>query len=1606
MKSRSLSKVKRILAFVMVAILTVGAIHLVLPAQKAEAAVTDAPATEKTLIDNGDGTYTLALSVTGEAASSTISQVTKANVILVVDTSNSMNGSSGTTAPYVYTEYSGSGQGGGQYWGGPDENGDYYRVYWRNNNWRETNSNWGTVYTGTVYTRSGGGAVSRIEAEKDALTKDSGIVDNLLAQNVPGDANKSDIIEVAVVNFGTRGTTAQTFTTNGTTLKNTINGLTTSTGTNWEEGLMRAKELADGIKSSQPNEDVYIIFLTDGEPTTHNNDYTVNTNYAQEWAQANDDARGIVTAGYKFYALFTWGSGNSSHYLSSLVQYAYTGAGNSNSTLQPAYQQYFTDATDTETLIEALNQIVHDITQSVGYTNVEMTDGVTEMTTSSVKTTAGGEVTGLKYYRSGGSYGTGNGGLGTEWTDAPKATINADGEVDWNLGSIVLEDGVTYTVTFVVWPSQESLDLVADLNNGIIDYDDLEDDQKAQISVSGGHYSLKTNTDYPTITYSTVTTTTVDGETTTVVSDPITTTITNPDPVGLAETKMNAKKIWEDSLDPSQREEIGSSVELFLKVDGEDYYVDAAGKPIGVTLLEEKNWTETDYIAIAPGIMVDEDSPAYDATAPQVEWEGKTYAIIEPGHEYVFEESETNVHFELTAYTHHPMIMGSDADGKPIIKDVIFTKSGNTITGIEAVFDMEDALSATNTLKGGINITKKVVDGTGKEIDSTDPFTVTVTMTDPNGGTLPTKTAEGGIQYTIDYRIYYGENNPLYGTVEGNRSNHIYKTGTTFDETIYVGDTIRVVNVEDGTIYTVAETAPKGYEFVGVDYTIAYAGNNPKADPDHTVHGNSASNAVVTNKYTYGDLQVSKTVSVTSGDEAQAKAKEFVFTFKLYEDNTKAKELTGLKYDYTITDAEGSTTTGSITEGGTFKLKDGEKIVIEKLPAGSYYEVSETAETGYVTTKTGDTGTIVKDETAEAAFTNTYSVESVIVDPPVKKDITGNEELYNKGDFTFTIASKSAPEGVTAPLPENTSITNSEDFEKPTKPGYYEFGEIEFTAPGTYVYTVTESGSAPGVTNDEEATKELTFVVEDNGEGALTVTPGEDSAVFNFTNVYKSGELDITKTVENTANPQDNTKFTFTVTFEDAEGETIEGSFPYAIGEATSTVASGGTLQLANGETAVITGIPEGVTYTVTEAAVTGYTTTEKTGDTGTISSTQAQVAEFTNTYSASGEIVLEVEKKIEGAEWPAGKTLTFTLSGQGGTLPNPATKTIQAAGKVTFDAITYTTADAGQTYTYTISEDGFGKGWTGDGPITVEVKVVDKGDGTLEATPTYSATVITNTYKASGTAVLEVEKAIEGAEWPEGKTLTFTLDGEGGTLPSAKEKTLSAPGTVSFDAITYTEADINKAYTYTISEDGFGGSWTSSGDVEATVTVSDNGDGTLATKIEYKSGNKIINTFDAEGEETLTISKVLEGAAWPEGKTLTFTLTGDGPMPEQTEVILQSAGAVMFGPIALTPEDLNKTYTYTISEDGFGDGWTGSGDVTVTMTVKDAGNGELKGEISYTNDAKIINTFKKTPPPIKTGDYFRKTPFIIAMTVSGLAAIAAATLLIVRKKRAREEKM
>lgn len=117
------------------------------------------------------------------------------------------------------------------------------------------------------------------------------------------------------------------------------------------------------------------------------------------------------------------------------------------------------------------------------------------------------------------------------------------------------------------------------------------------------------------------------------------------------------------------------------------------------------------------------------------------------------------------------------------------------------------------------------------------------------------------------------------------------------------------------------------------------------------------------NTYTAGALQITKAVDGNLGDKT--KYFEFKVTLIGMEGNTYAESytVTGGSYDR-------NPQTIKIGEETTFKLKDGDTIKITNLPAGTTYTVTETAVTGYDTTKTNDEG-MIEGSVVTAAFTNT-----------------------------------------------------------------------------------------------------------------------------------------------------------------------------------------------------------------------------------------------------------------------------------------------------------------------------------------------------------------------------------------------------------------------------------------------------------------------------------------------------------------------------------------------------------------------------------------------------------------------------------------------------------
>ena len=332
--------------------------------------------------------------------------------------------------------------------------------------------------------------------------------------------------------------------------------------------------------------------------------------------------------------------------------------------------------------------------------------------------------------------------------------------------------------------------------------------------------------------------------------------------------------------------------------------------------------------------------------------------------------------------------------------------------------------------------------------------------------------------------------------------------------------------------------------------------------------------------------------------------------------------------------------------------------------------------------------------------------------------------------------------------------------------------EPESGKPRSHVFTykVTESGSAPGVTNDAEATKTVSFKVTDDGAGKLTVERQGDAAnpAFSFANTYtvKPASSSVTDqvTVTKTLTGRDMAAGEFA--FELLEGEDVvatgvnaaDGSVALSAVKYTQPGTHRYTLHEVGGGT-VANGVTyDGATYTV-------VTTVKDNGD-GTLSVAHAlegaREASFANAYQATPTtVVIGASKTLVGKNLKDGQ-FTFVLTAADGT----ELKAKNAAdGKIAFPALTF---DKPGTYEFALTElDDAQANVTYDKhAYKVTVTVVDDGLGHLNATVAGDADVLafTNTYAEPPAPVQPTQPTQPGGKTftpsgPIGKVLTQTGD-------------------------------------------------------------------------------------------------------------------------------------------------------------------------------------------------------------------------------------------------------
>ena len=655
---------------------------------------------------------------------------------------------------------------------------------------------------------------------------------------------------------------------------------------------------------------------------------------------------------------------------------------------------------------------------------------------------------------------------------------------------------------------------------------------------------------------------------------------------------------------------------------------------------------------------------------------------------------------------------------------------------------------------------------------------------DYTSGDVGTTTAEFTPAETNSF-YYFTENTPIYTAENTNNPVRNYQLGQTYyyQRTYYANDDVQTewvsfvagegqlgnyVKYDQGSgTYYIEEGSPRltrASEFVADKADTSITNTAGKAiSPSWS--GSVVSVALGNNgKVAYpvsGSLQISKnvdwgTTGVTHND------KDFEYTVDLGGTGTQVEG----NFDYIKYNAQGQpldaqdqpqeldtgaqpAATGQISDGGKVSLSNGEHVVISNLPANTEFSVTEADAAGYTAANTVNgaqsqdgkvaEGAIVSNDTVEVAYTNTYSVQptSLAEGSFHGAKVLDGRDWKDGESFTFTLTpTQETPD---APLPENAedqaTVTLTNDGGNDYKDGteiLFNFGEIEYTAAGKFIYLIQETEGDEYGLEYSNAVYRVTVNVTDDGSGNLsasvesvyrtfddngtsTGTDEEQWPVINdgkalFTNNFKGNDVDIAnitgtkKFVNHTTgaglvvnqfsftlepvtdgapmpgNVQATNRGDGTIAFDDITFgiDDIGKTYEYEVTE----VVPEGAVDNSNGSATL-----NGMTYDTSKKTVSIAVTQDQ--ETGSVIATvTGNGFEFNNSYQASSvttngaEDGLQITKKLDGAPGAEGQ-FKFTLAAA-----NDDTKTAIANGWImggSFAADNVETDDVNEAATETV---------------------------------------------------------------------------------------------------------------------------------------------------------------------------------------------------------------------------------------------------------------------------------------------------------------------------------
>ncbi|MEQ2985098.1 FctA domain-containing protein [Collinsella sp. CLA-ER-H7] len=562
----------------------------------------------------------------------------------------------------------------------------------------------------------------------------------------------------------------------------------------------------------------------------------------------------------------------------------------------------------------------------------------------------------------------------------------------------------------------------------------------------------------------------------------------------------------------------------------------------------------------------------------------------------------------------------------------------------------------------------------------------------------------------------------------------------------------------------------------------------------------------------------------------------------------------------TLTDGDGEPVSGTFGKGehavtftdgkATFTLKDGGEKTIAGLPVGARYTVTEDAAEGYTTTVNGADGSKAEGAVTEDGATVAFT--------NTYGTVTEGRDVSTAGLFTKALKGRDWAEG------------------------------------DSFQFTLTGEGGAPMPEGSADGSKTVSVT-------AAAGTKAGDRVAFDFGAIrYTLNDIKDAGFAE-VGGKRVRAK-TFTYTVREArpdDGSAIAGvAYDGHVATMTVTVADDGSGNL-----------------TATTPAI-----------------AQASGGDFVNTYTTeldySARAGVRLSKTLSGRAMEAGQ-FAFTVTADAETAAKLGLKTdkdayavaaaddgeadlIDLVGGAAGSDAKFTDADAGKTYSFTVTETKLGgEGYANDtaprtvtiapaydaatGKLTVTTTVAKDGvevarsevstADDVTATPAPVTVAFENSYEATGTlggegnVAINATKTLAGRAAAAGEFSFSVRDAQGNVVATATNQASGdgeAAG-LAFSPIAYTTdalermvaggiatraADGSWVIPYTVSEDGTdrlpAGVTATASSFDITVKVTDNGKGGLDTAVVYPEGSdgtlSFVNGYSAD-EATVDIA-------------------------------------------------------------------------------------------------------------------------------------------------------